>query len=79
MLEKISNFVNDKEFRFTIYENQIHIINYKKIISLEDDKIIIQGNQKIINIKGNNFKLEKLLNEELLCIGQVQRIELQDV
>lgn len=78
MLEKISNFVNDKEFRFTIYENQIHIINYKKIISLEDDKIIIQGNQKIINIKGNNFKLEKLLNEELLCIGQVQRIELQD-
>lgn len=79
MLEKISNFVNDKEFRFTIYENQIHIINYKKIISLEDDKIIIQGNQRIINIKGNNFKLEKLLNEELLCIGQVQRIELQDV
>ncbi len=78
MLEKISNFVNDKEFRFTIYENQIHIINYKKIISLEDDKIIIQGNQRIINIKGNNFKLEKLLNEELLCIGQVQRIELQD-
>lgn len=78
MLEKISNFINDKEFRFTIYENQIHIINYKKIISLEDDKIIIQGNQKIINIKGNNFKLEKLLNEELLCIGQVQRIELQD-
>lgn len=79
MLEKISNFINDKEFRFTIYENQIHIINYKKIISLEDDKIIIQGNQRIINIKGNNFKLEKLLNEELLCIGQVQRIELQDV
>ena len=78
MLEKISNFINDKEFRFTIYENQIHIINYKKIISLEDDKIIIQGNQKIINIKGNNFKLEKLLNEELLCIGQIQRIELQD-
>lgn len=78
MLEKISNFVNDKEFRFTIYENQIHIINYKKIISLEDDKIIIQGNQKIINIKGTHFKLEKLLNEELLCIGQVQRIELQD-
>ena len=76
MLEKISNFINDKEFRFTIYENQIHIINYKKIISLEDDKIIIQGNQRIINIKGNNFKLEKLLNEELLCIGQVQRIEL---
>ena len=60
MLEKISNFVNDKEFRFTIYENQIHIINYKKIISLEDDKIIIQGNQKIINIKGTHFKLEKL-------------------
>lgn len=78
MLEKISNFINDKEFRFTIYENQIHIINYKKIISLEDDKIIIQGNQKIINIKGTHFKLEKLLNEELLCIGQVQRIELQD-
>ena len=79
MLEKISNFLNYKEFRFTIYENQIHIINYKKIKKLKDDKIIIQGNQRIINIKGNNFKLEKLLNEELLCIGQVQRIELQDV
>ena len=78
MLERISNFMNDKEFRFTIYENHIHIMNYKKIISLENNRIIVKGNKRIIHIKGNNFKLEKLLDEELLCIGQVERIEMQN-
>ena len=44
MLEKISNYVNDKEFRLTLYNDKIHIINYKKIISLENIALIVRKN-----------------------------------
>ena len=48
MLDRLTNYINDNTFRFTVYENTIHIINYKRILILEEDKISFQSkNQKI--------------------------------
>ena len=66
MFNCISNYINDKEFRFTVYDNKIHIINFNKIITLEDNYISILSNSKKINIKGLNLVLVKLLDNELL-------------
>ena len=43
MLDKIYDYVSDNEFKFTIYEDKIHVVNYKRIISLEDDYISFQS------------------------------------
>ena len=75
MFNYISNYINDKEFRFTVYENKIHIINFNKIITLEDNYISIISNNKKINIKGSNLVLIKLIDNELLIKGNITSIE----
>ena len=75
MFNSISNYINDKEFRFTVYENKIHIINFKRIITLEDNYISLLSQNKKINIKGINLILTKLLDNELLIKGDISNIE----
>ena len=75
MFNYISNYINDKEFRFTVYDNKIHIINFNKIITLEDNYISILSSSKKINIKGLNLVLVKLLDNELLIKGTITSIE----
>lgn len=69
------NYINDKEFRLTVYENKIHIINFKRIITLEDNYISLLSQNKKINIKGINLLLAKLLDNELLIKGNISSIE----
>ena len=79
MLEKISNYVNDKEFRLTLYNDKIHIINYKQIISLENNYLSILCLNKKILVTGNNLILSKILDNELLIKGTINNIEVIDV
>lgn len=75
MIENIKDYIKDLEFRFTIYNNRIHIVNYSKILSLKNDKIIISKDRKKYLFKGKNFTLNKLLDEEVLLLGEVTSIE----
>jgi len=75
MLERLYEYVNDNEFRFTVYENKFNAINFKRIISLEDNRISLLSNTKKIIITGSNFILNKLVEDELLITGNINTIE----
>ena len=53
----------------------VNVINYSKIISLEENYISIIANEKKILIKGNNLVLKKILDNELLIKGKINSIE----
>ena len=78
MFERVNNFLNDREFRFTIYENKIYIINFKRIISLEENNVTLQSNRKKLHITGKNLIVRKLLEEEILITGTISKIEVMD-
>ncbi len=78
MFERVDNFLNDREFRFTIYENKIYIINFKRIISLEENNVTLQSNRKKLRITGKNLIVRKLLEEEILITGMISKIEVMD-
>ncbi len=75
MLNKIKDYINDKEFRMNVFIDRISIINYSKIISLEDSYISFLTNKGKVVIKGNNLTLNKLLDDEILISGVVSNIE----
>lgn len=75
MLEKITNFVIDKEFRLTLYNDKLHIINYKEILSLTDDNLIVSTLKGKIFITGSNLTLLKLIEKEVLISGKIKNIE----
>ena len=75
MLEKLSNYIVDREFRLTLFKDMVNVINYSKIISLEENYISIIANEKKILIKVNNLVLKKILDNELLIKGIINSIE----
>ncbi|MBQ2909728.1 MAG: YabP/YqfC family sporulation protein [Bacilli bacterium] len=75
MFRRVYEYVKDEEFRFTIYSDRIHIINYEKINTLNSDYILIEGIDRRISIKGKNLVLNKLVEKEVLIIGEVNNIE----
>lgn len=75
MFQNMYEYIKDLEFRFTIYDNKIHVVNYKKILLLEDNRISFTSENKRIVIKGKNLVLNKLLEQEILILGDVLVIE----
>ena len=75
MLRRVYEYVKDEEFRFTVFNDRIHIVNYKKINTLNSDYILIESYDRRIGIKGNNLVLNKMLDREILVIGNVKSIE----
>ena len=78
MFNRINNFIKDNEFEATIYNNKIHIKNYTRIISLEKNYISLYASNKKLIMKGNNLKLNKILNDEILIQGEITAIEVKN-
>lgn len=77
MINKIRNYIMDKEFRLTLFKDKLYVINYNKIISLENTNISFKIDKGKIIIKGNNLVLKKLLDKEILVKGKISSIEVK--
>lgn len=77
-MKGIINYIKDNEFRMNVLDKKINIINYKELLSMEEDKILLFSSIGKITIKGNNLSVTKLLNKELLVVGKVTNIEIGD-
>ena len=75
MFKKVFNYIEDKEFKINILSNKIYISNYKKILVLEENKIVLESDNGIININGLDFKINKLFNNEILVMGKIRTLE----
>ena len=76
MINKIVNYIKDNSFKINYVNNNVNVINYDKILDLKDDLITIIKDDKVILIKGTNLKLTKLLDNEILITGLINKIEL---
>ncbi len=77
MINKIRNYIKDKEFRLTLFKDKLYVINYNKIISLENTNISFKIDKGKIIIKGNDLVLKKLLDKEILVKGKISSIEVK--
>lgn len=79
MFSRLSNYINNDKFSLTITDNMLHIINYKRILSLDEEYISVITDNKKINIKGDKLIPQKLLDNEILIIGKIKNIEVVNV
>lgn len=70
IFNNIRNYIGEDSFRIIIYEDKVDIVNYNKIIDISDNKIVLD---KII-VEGENLKIKKLLDNELLLFGKIGKI-----
>lgn len=76
MINKLVNYIKDNNFKINYVNNSVNIVNYDKIIEIENTVITITKEDKIIFIKGNDLRLNKLLDNEVVITGTINKIEL---
>lgn len=75
MFRKMYEYIKDDEFRYTIFTNRIHIVNYEAINSLNNEEVLIKYNNRRIKVRGRGLVLNRLLDKEALIVGEVNNIE----
>ncbi len=71
MIEKINQYLIDKEYRIIIKENQVNIINYDEIVDFTSEKISLKYKNKNIIIEGRNLFISKMVEDEALIEGDI--------
>lgn len=76
LLNRVENYLYDREYKIILKDNQINIINYDEIIDFSLTKISIRVNSKIIIIEGTKLIISKMLSDEVLVTGNVSNIRI---
>lgn len=76
ILDRIDNYLCDKEYKLTIKKNTINIVNYDEIIDFSPLKIAVKYSNKIITVEGKNLTISKMLEDEVLISGLISNIRI---
>ena len=71
MFSKLRNYIKQEETKIYYRKNSLDIINYKKILIFEDNKILVEIIDDILEIKGANLIIKRFEKEELLVEGSI--------
>ncbi len=76
MIKKIVNYIKDDSLKINYVNNSVNVVNYDSILEVRDDLVTLKKDNNLILIRGNNLKLDKLLDQEILVTGSISKIEL---
>jgi len=74
---KIDNYLNDQEYRIIIEKDYVNINNYIEILDFNSSIVSIKHNKGITKIKGKDLVVSKMLDNEVLIIGNIKEIEVK--
>lgn len=74
--DRINNYLNDNEFRVTVFTNKIDIINYTSILDFSSTEISVKVNNKIVIVTGDDLVISKMYDDELLIKGKINNIKI---
>ena len=75
LLNNIRNYLNPKSYNINSSKNELYINNYQKLNIIKDNYISIIFNDFILTIKGQSFKINKMIDNEILFNGQIESME----
>ena len=67
----IIDFLYDKNYFITMYENFLYIYNFQEIITLTNELIMLSIENFKIKITGSDLKIKKINSCELLIEGNI--------
>ncbi len=79
LIKNIESYVKQNDFKILIKNKYIDIENYTKLDKIDENEIIIYNNNEKITILGSSLTINKLLNNELLILGNYNKIVFEGV
>lgn len=78
MLNNLSSYLSSNEYRISVLPSGVHILNYKSIVDITSELVIIKVGNKISKIKGKDMKAVKLDKKELLISGTILGVTINE-
>lgn len=74
-LKDLRNAFFEEQFKMQYQNGKLDIVNYDDITHFDSNKIIISNKDKSIIVTGSNLVVSRLLKDELLIEGNLEKIE----
>lgn len=71
----LRNYILENQFKMIYLSNKLDIVNYIDISHFDSNKIIINYNEGSVLISGKSLVVSKLVSDELLIEGSIDKIE----
>lgn len=71
----LREFIDSKELKITILEDRVNVINYDKLRDMNEKEIMLTKERKKIKVLGKNLKLNKIIENEILITGLIEKVE----
>ncbi len=75
VFNNLRNYIEDNNLHINIDIGIVNIINYLDVLSLNEDQIKIKYQKGTIVINGKKLAINKMLDKEILIIGEIKSIE----
>lgn len=72
--DALSNFLHDKDYYITLFENKIHIFRYNKIVKVATDEMIISVKNFNLIVHGRNLTVSQMDKVEILVTGEINEV-----
>lgn len=72
---KLKDYFFDNCFSIKIYPGKVNIINFTNIEEFEEKSVIVEHKDGIVIISGEDLTVSKLLQDEILILGKVLKLE----
>ncbi len=72
--DNLINFLYDKNYFISIFDEYIHVFNFRELKSLSSSKILLSLDNFVLDIEGNNLFITKMLPNEVLIKGHINKV-----
>lgn len=75
MYKYLREYINNSEFKLTLLKNRVNIVNYEELLQITEKEILLKGKSKKVKVTGDSLSITKLLDHEILIVGDIYNIE----
>ena len=75
LFKDFRNYMLEEDFKINYQNNKLYIVNYLDISHFDSNKIIINKKDGSLIVNGKDLVISKLLSDELLIEGSIEKIE----
>lgn len=75
LIHRFRNYLLEEDFEMKIYKGAVNIVNFTEIGHFDSYKVIVKCDSLIVSIEGRELVVSKLLQDEILVTGTIQKIE----
>ena len=75
MFDYFDRYLVDKDYKVTISDHKIHIVNYLEIEDFSSTRVVVRYDRGRTILSGVDLVVTKMQDEELLITGKLKMIE----